>query len=319
MDAAQLLAQLTFQAALPIEAIRAVRADRAGAVPVFVQAIEQFVSPDGDRGAKDSLFLVFHLLGEWREKSAYRPIARLLRCPGDDLDEIFGDAVAETTHRVMAAVFDGDPGPLYDVILDPDADDFIRSRMLEAIAMVTLRREMPRAEAARFLRACYDEIKPQKECFVWHGWQSAIALLGLVELKGLVEQAFARGFISVSWLELRHFEQDLQLALGDPAALPNRRPQEYSLFGDTIEELSKWDCFDPKRDESEKWKVIRRTEIPESKQRGEVRWSSWQAGTAVNPYRDVGRNDPCPCGSGKKFKKCCLAADIGAAAGMQAM
>jgi hypothetical protein len=22
-------------------------------------------------------------------------------------------------------------------------------------------------------------------------------------------------------------------------------------------------------------------------------------------YSDVGRNDPCPCGSGKKFKKCC--------------
>jgi len=21
---------------------------------------------------------------------------------------------------------------------------------------------------------------------------------------------------------------------------------------------------------------------------------------------NVGRNDPCPCGSGKKFKKCCL-------------
>jgi len=25
---------------------------------------------------------------------------------------------------------------------------------------------------------------------------------------------------------------------------------------------------------------------------------------AVNPYAGVGRNDPCPCGSGKKFKKC---------------
>jgi len=23
--------------------------------------------------------------------------------------------------------------------------------------------------------------------------------------------------------------------------------------------------------------------------------------------RKVGRNDPCPCGSGKKYKKCCLA------------
>jgi SEC-C motif len=26
----------------------------------------------------------------------------------------------------------------------------------------------------------------------------------------------------------------------------------------------------------------------------------------VNSYKGVGRNDPCPCGSGKKFKKCCL-------------
>lgn len=25
-----------------------------------------------------------------------------------------------------------------------------------------------------------------------------------------------------------------------------------------------------------------------------------------NPWKDVGRNDPCPCGSGRKFKKCCL-------------
>ena len=24
----------------------------------------------------------------------------------------------------------------------------------------------------------------------------------------------------------------------------------------------------------------------------------------INPYRKIGRNDPCPCGSGKKFKKC---------------
>ena len=25
----------------------------------------------------------------------------------------------------------------------------------------------------------------------------------------------------------------------------------------------------------------------------------------VNPYKGIGRNDPCPCGSGLKFKKCC--------------
>ncbi|MCW8328307.1 SEC-C domain-containing protein [Photobacterium sp. SDRW27] len=26
---------------------------------------------------------------------------------------------------------------------------------------------------------------------------------------------------------------------------------------------------------------------------------------AVNPYKETGRNDACPCGSGKKFKQCC--------------
>jgi len=32
----------------------------------------------------------------------------------------------------------------------------------------------------------------------------------------------------------------------------------------------------------------------------------FNADTIKNPFSNVGRNDPCPCGSGKKFKKCCL-------------
>jgi hypothetical protein len=301
MDAAQLLAQLTFQERLPVEAIRATSADRTCAAAIFVHAIEQFVSPDGDRSAKDSLFFIFHLLGDWREKSAYRPLTRLLRCPPDDIDEIFGGALVETSHRVLAAVFDGDPAPLYDVVLDPGADEFIRSRMLEAIAMVTLNGEMPRAEAIRFLRVCYSEIDPQDECFVWHGWQSAIALLGLAELKPLVEQAFTRGFISRGWLELHHFEEDLQKGVDDPAALPRQSNGEYSLFGDTIEELSTWHCFRPKPPKPRESKDVFR--------HASQRWT----GPAINRYKHLGRNDPCPCGSGRKFKKCCLTADVGQA------
>jgi uncharacterized protein YchJ len=26
----------------------------------------------------------------------------------------------------------------------------------------------------------------------------------------------------------------------------------------------------------------------------------------INQNKKIGRNDPCPCGSGKKYKKCCL-------------
>ncbi len=31
---------------------------------------------------------------------------------------------------------------------------------------------------------------------------------------------------------------------------------------------------------------------------------SFAQGPAVNEHKDLGRNDPCWCGSGKKYKKC---------------
>jgi preprotein translocase subunit SecA len=35
--------------------------------------------------------------------------------------------------------------------------------------------------------------------------------------------------------------------------------------------------------------------------------------TVVREERRIGRNDPCPCGSGKKYKKCCSRKGNGAA------
>ena len=39
------------------------------------------------------------------------------------------------------------------------------------------------------------DLQPQAENFVWVGWQSAITMLGMSDLKSLVEKAFDRGFI----------------------------------------------------------------------------------------------------------------------------
>jgi SWIM/SEC-C metal-binding protein len=35
------------------------------------------------------------------------------------------------------------------------------------------------------------------------------------------------------------------------------------------------------------------------------RMGSVEYRTVVNEFPPIGRNDPCPCGSGKKYKKCC--------------
>lgn len=289
MEPFEILDRLAERGRLPVEAINAAKADRLAVVPVFLAAIEQYLSGGASARERDALFFVFHLLGEWREKCAYRPLARLLRCTRDQIDDVVGGAVTETTHRVMAAVFDGDPDPLYQIIRDEKADQFVRSRMCETIAMLAFHGEIPRAEASRFLQACYTELEPQDECFVWHGWQSAVALLGLVELKPLVEQAFERGLISPTWLELKHFEQDLRAAIEDPAASIPGELGEFSVFGDTIEELSTWYSFQAKPERDFRLYDPR-----------------WAPRPAVNLWSKVGRNDPCPCGSGRKFKKCCL-------------
>jgi len=81
MDAARILDRLADRPGLPVEALRAAGADRASAVPIFLDAIEQILAPSGTPIPPDAIFFVFHLLGEWREKSAYRPLARLLRSP----------------------------------------------------------------------------------------------------------------------------------------------------------------------------------------------------------------------------------------------
>jgi hypothetical protein len=288
MDAGPILHQLTYAEGLPREALKAASAQRVEMLPLFLSEIEAYLALGPAARAKPTpLFFIFHLLGEWRERAAYWPLARLLRLPVHEIDTIFGDGITTTSHRVMAAVFDGDPQPLYDIILDPNAEEFIRAGMCEALAMVTVRGELDRAVAGRFLRDAFIEMRPQAECYVWVGWQSAIAMLGMSDLKILVKKAFDRGFIDGHVLGFDHFEQDLKRGIERPSEPWHPDDREYALFGDTIEELSGWYCFTEQyREDEERWRLQAEANRARSQR-------------LENPFKGVGRNDPCPCGSGK--------------------
>ena len=52
----------------------------------------------------------------------------------------------------MINVFDGDPEPLLDIILDANADEFVRSRMCEALTTLVLTGAIDRKRAARGTR-----------------------------------------------------------------------------------------------------------------------------------------------------------------------
>jgi uncharacterized protein DUF1186/SEC-C motif-containing protein len=299
MDAGEILDQLTHAEGLPKAALQEASAQRAEMVPVFLNEIDSYLALNStDRAKPTPLFFIFHLLGEWREKAAYRPLARLLRCREHELNAILGDGITTTTHRVMAAVFDGDPQPLYEIILDPHAEQFIRSRMCETLAMLVLRGELDRSEVARFLRDAFMELQPQARNFVWQGWQSAIAMLGLGELKILVKRAFDRGFIDPQSLGFQDFERDLEWAVKRPGEPRHPHDNEFTLFRDTVEELSRWYAF------SDDYRAARERHLQETEA------ELVESEPYRNPFRGVGRNDPCPCGSGKKFKKCCLGLTI---------
>jgi hypothetical protein len=264
-------------------------------VPVFLREIDSYLSRDAaERAEPTPLFFIFHLLGEWRERAAYRPLARLLRCPSHEVDALLGDAITINAHRVMAAVFDGDPLPLQEIILDPEAEEFVRSRMCEALAMLVLQGKLDRNMASRFLQDAYMELRPQAECYVWEGWQSAIAMLGLSELQTLVKRTFGRGFIAEEWLCFEDFEEDLDRAVERPGEPRYPDHDEYTLFGNTIDELSGWYAF------SNDYLTKRKRWLEED----ELEFGL--AEPYRNPFRGVGRNDPCPCGSDRKFKNCCL-------------
>jgi hypothetical protein len=296
MDAEAILHELTYATGLPRKALKAATAQRHKMLPLFLQEIESYLALDpAARPEQSPLFFIFHLLGEWREKAGYAPLGRLLSLPGREIDAIFADGITTTGHRVMAAVFDGDPQPLYDIILNPHAEEFIRAGMCEALAMVTLRGDFDRALAGRFLRDAFMNLLPQARNFVWVGWQSAVAMLGMSDLKILVKRAFDRGFIDRRVLGFEDFEQDLRHGIEHPGERWRPGDHEYALFGDTIEELSGWYCFTEQYDEDREW-WRKQAEVIGARSR-----------PVENPFRGIGRNDPCSCGSGKKFKKCCLA------------
>lgn len=66
-----------------------------------------------------------------------------------------------------------------------------------------------------------------------------------------------------------------------------------NLIEDSVKSLSWWSCFD---NEKEKEEINFEKTFKNVLEIGE---------TEVPKNKKVGRNEPCPCGSGRKYKQCC--------------
>ena len=251
---------------------------------------------DGKELSDDESLLLFrgvHILGGARDREACQPLLRLLRRPSQELDDLLGDAVTESMAKIVTGVFDDDIDALFALMIDSSIDEYIREALFGAATFLAWERRIERNRLREFLVRFYEERPAEDGDQAWAGWLQAISLLGLRDLVPLVDGAFREDRIPEEWIDRPQFDEDLAMAEYAPDDIDRFTQNNLGYIEDVLVSLD-WtrgseDVFDEDGEEAP-WSDFAYPNEP-------VR----------NPWRHVGRNDPCPCGSGKKAKKCCLA------------
>jgi uncharacterized protein len=250
---------------------------------------------DRTEEAAAAVFFILHLSAQARERRAFPALCRLAM-DAEALEQTLGDGTTESLAQILLSTYDGELDRLKAVIEREAADEFARAAAFDALTWLTATGAVPRVATASYLQALHRSMRPQATSFAWYGWQRAVALLGLDGLSPLVEDAFERRFIDPTIMGFDDFLKDLAAARAstDPAAF--LATQRIAPIKDAIAELSGWYAFSDEFKRDQARHGARKASAED--------WTVPQP--AVNRFRDVGRNDPCPCGSGKKFKKCCM-------------
>jgi hypothetical protein len=281
---------------LPRDAMRRSLENWEEAAPPLLAALEAYADgQDRSEHAASAMFFILHLMGQARERRAFPAICRLTQ-DYKALEDALGDGISVTLPGILIGTFDGKLERLKELIENEDVDEIVRADGFDALTYLTVTGAVPLETTVAYLSDLYSTMQPQEMSFAWYGWQKSIALLGLEDLQPLVAAAFERGLIDPKVTDFGHFLQDLSLARASQDVLALLADQHIAPLEDAIAELSKWHAFSEEH-KREKAAAAAIGSVPEF-------WDAPQP--VLNPLRAVGRNDPCPCGSGKKFKKCCL-------------
>ena len=249
----------------------------------------------------DGLFsFAVYLAAEKRDARAYRPLVRACHCTAERADELFGDDVGSTLGRLLASVCDGDLAPLKALAEDAAAAMWCRYAALYAMAVGVVEGDASRDDLLAYLDAfCEREALALRrgagsdadasELLTWAA--STAGRIGPAPLLPKIRAWLAEGLIVPGIAGLGFFEQRAALPAADCLA-EAAEDGNMRYVADGLAMVAGWCCFE---------------EAPSAKARP-LLWnhdSIRPAGTIVRDLPKVGRNDPCPCASGKKYKKCC--------------
>jgi len=220
-------------------------------------------------------------LGELKAEPAIGPLLGLL----SRIDEHDDDWASDELPGVLGAIGRGALEPVTAYLANPAHGEWARVAAANAMAKIGARHAELRAECVARLSAQLEKFAEQSETL------NAFLVSPLLDLKArealpLMERAFAAGHVDET--VVGDYE-DVEIDLGlKPQRENPRKPNELTELGDELRALKasrlKADAI---LDEAGDQDHVQRFPSPGK----------------------AGRNDPCPCGSGKKYKKCCLERD----------
>lgn len=272
----------------PADAVRAAIEQREAITPVLLAALQKVAEDPEEMEREPNLMLptyAMYLLAQFREQGAYPLLVKFFSTPGDLCLDTTGDLVTEDLGRILASVCHNDLEPIKRMIEDPAVNEYVRSACLRTLTILGVEEKLSRAQVVDYFRSLFHGKLEREPDFIWSALVVACCDLYPEELVHEIERAYEDDLVDLFHVRLESV-RDI-LAEGQEEALHRARQRRGCLIEDTIAEMSWWACFK------------KNTDAP----------TAAYPTTGTQPAvkgKKVGRNDPCPCGSGQKYKKCCL-------------
>ena len=279
----------------PLEALESADAHRGVLVQPLWQVLERCVTDPGSASEADARLFCYalYLMAKWRETRAYPLVMRWLSLPDAVSTRLSGDVLTQDGARMLAAVCDGDLDPIKRLVLNHDADEFSRGVAVAALALLAVWGEVPRETIVDYFAWLAREGLEREPSYVWSALAAESADIEALAVFPALRRAYDEGLIDPQTIG----RSELDDAEASPrGALLERMKDRYPPIDNVAEATSWWARFE--------WLASNRR----AEELAAAAAGDFDDRGPVEPYRapmKVGRNEPCPCGSGKKYKKCC--------------
>jgi Protein of unknown function (DUF1186)/SEC-C motif len=310
MDIDQILAQLERnEGHFPEAAVQEAIAHREEIIPRLLAVLEDVardLQPYADESDRFIHIYAMFLLAQFREPRAYSLLVKILSGPSEQVKDLAGDVVTEDLDNILASVSGGDPSGMMALIENEQANEWVRGAALDGLVTLVACGLRSRDETMQYFARLFHTLQ-RKPSAAWDGLAVACTDLCPIEVKEEIRQAYEDDLVDPWVMRWREVPEAIQL--GKDRCLEQLRPRHY-LITNTIDELEGWFCFNGDKDEpSQQAETGAHPEFPNDDIDSLYPLAAEEHSTIPEPYRrperKIGRNEPCPCGSGKKYKKCC--------------